>query len=102
MSQATKLVRPLRNGQITIPSEFRKQLQIDEHTMLRIALVGDELRIRPVRLRETRAGSDWARELYDLFSPVRKEASKESEVQVNAAIDKVVAAVRRKHAKSRA
>ncbi len=34
MKQPIKLVRPLRNGQITIPAEFRQRLAIDEHTLL--------------------------------------------------------------------
>ena len=101
MANLTKLVRPLRSGQITIPAEFRTKLDIDEHTLLQIELVGRELRIRPVRVAETETGSAWARELYDLFAPVREEAAKRSEKEVNADIDKAVAATRSKRAKNR-
>ncbi len=101
MKQRTKLVRPLRNGQITIPVEFRERLAIDEHTLLQVALVGDELRIRPVKVVGAGTGSEWARELYDLFAPVRKETSKHSEKEVDADIDKAIGAVRRKRVQGR-
>ena len=101
MTNPTKLVRPLRNGQITIPAEFRTKLDIDEHTLLQIELVGSELHIRPVKVAQAEAGSAWARELYELFAPVREEAAGYGEKQVNADIDKAVAAMRRKRAKNR-
>lgn len=101
MRQPVKLVHPLRSGQITIPAEFREKLGIDERTLLQIALVGRELRIRPVKVTEAESVSAWARELYDLFAPVREEAAKYSEKQVNADIDKAIAAVRRRRVQSR-
>ena len=95
MKANTKVIRPLRSGQITIPIEFRQKLEIDEHTLLQIALVGNELHIRPVRVTETAAtGSGWAKELYELFAPVRQDAAKYSEKEVNADIEAAVAAVR--------
>lgn len=97
----TKVVRPLRGGQITIPAEFRSKLAIDERTLLQIALVGQELRIRPVRVADATSGSAWARELYDLFAPVRKEAARHSEKEIDADIDRAVAAVRRKRGSRR-
>lgn len=72
----TRLVRTLRNGQITIPAEFRKQLGLDEHSLLRVTLDDGELRIRPVRVSEEPAGSPWLKELYDLFTPWREIALK--------------------------
>jgi len=101
MANPMKLVRSLRSGQITIPSEFRAKLDIDEHTLLQIELVGSELHIRPVKVAKSEAGSAWARELYELYAPVREEAAKYSEKQVNADIDKAVAIVRRKRAQNR-
>ena len=101
MKHPMKLVRPLRNGQITIPAEFRTKLDITPDTLLQIALVGNELRIRPVKVSDKQLGSDWVRELYALFEPVRKEAEKYSEAEVNADINKAVAAVRRKRAARR-
>lgn len=90
-----KLVRPLRNGQITIPAEFRARLNITERSLLEISLVGHELRLKPVQVSTASKNSVWARELYELFAPIRAETSKQSEKQVNAEIDKAVAAVRR-------
>jgi AbrB family looped-hinge helix DNA binding protein len=96
MTVATKLVRPLRNGQITIPAEFRARLEITEQSLLEITLVGDELHLKPVQVSRAAKNSEWARELYQLFAPVRAETAKRNEKQVNADIDKAVAAVRRK------
>lgn len=94
----TKVTRALRGGQITIPVEFRKRLGITDETLLQVSLEGDELRIKPVHMPRTAAGSPWLQELYDQFAPVREEASGVTEEEVNAAIDRAVAAVRRKHA----
>lgn len=92
----TKIVRPLRSGQITIPAEFRKRLRIDQETLLRITLDDGELRIRPVQVTEPQRGSPWLRELYEYFAPVREEirARGISEEEVNADIDAAIAAVR--------
>jgi AbrB family looped-hinge helix DNA binding protein len=58
----TKLVRPVRGGQITIPAEFRKRLGITDTTMLRLTLTEGELRIVPVQIVAS-GGSPWLREL---------------------------------------
>ena len=97
----TRVVRPLRGGQITIPAEFRSKLEIDERTLLQITLAGQELRIRPVHVTDAARGSSWARELYDLFAPVRKEAARLSEKEIDTDIDHAVAAVRRKRGSRR-
>jgi bifunctional DNA-binding transcriptional regulator/antitoxin component of YhaV-PrlF toxin-antitoxin module len=90
----TKLVRPLRSGQITIPAEFRRRLGIGDDTMLQMTLTQGELRITPVRV--DAAGSPWFRELYDLFAPVRQEAIDKgyTEEEINAWIAEAVAAAR--------
>lgn len=94
--QMTKIVRPLRGGQVTIPAAFRKELGIDNETMLRMTLIEGELRIKPVQVSEAPKGSPWLRELYEYFAPVREEilASGVSEEEVNADIDAAIAAVR--------
>ena len=96
----SKIVRPLRSGQITIPAEFRQRLGIDADSLLRITLEGGELRIAPVRVTERGEGAPWLRELYELFAPVRQEADEQgySEEEINTAIDEAVRAVRRRHA----
>jgi bifunctional DNA-binding transcriptional regulator/antitoxin component of YhaV-PrlF toxin-antitoxin module len=95
-TQLTKIVRPLRGGQITIPAAFRKELGIDGETMLRMTLVDGELRIKPVRMTEAPKGSPWLRELYEYFAPVREEILRRgiSEEEVNADIDAAIAEVR--------
>lgn len=91
-----KIVRPLRSGQITIPSDFREKLGINTDTLLQISLMHGELRIKPVKTVDTVGGSPWVKELYGLFSPVRKEAKekKYSEGKINNAIDLATKAVR--------
>ena len=98
---ASRLVKPLRSGQITIPAEFRAQLGIGADSLLEVSLVDDELRVRPVDIRRRAAGSPWFKELYDLFAPWREKANQYSEEEINAAIDDAVRAVRRKNAKRR-
>jgi AbrB family looped-hinge helix DNA binding protein len=98
MSQSgptTKIIRPLRGGQITIPAAFRRQLGIGDDSLLQVTLDRDELRIKPVRV--TEQGSPWFRELYELFAPVRQEAIEKgyTDEQINAWIDEAVEAVRR-------
>ena len=96
ITKKSKLVRPLRGGQITIPAAFRKELGIDENTMLRVTLSDGELRITPIRMEELSQGSPWLRELYEYFAPVREEILRRgiSEEEVNADIDAAIAAVR--------
>lgn len=95
---AARIVRPLRGGQITIPAEFRRRLGIDEGTLLQLTLDDGELRLRPLRAGETAAGSAWFAELYDLFAPVREEAAGQTEQEIDEAIQRAVAASRRKNA----
>ena len=97
----TKIVRSRRSGQITIPAEMRRRLGITEETVLQLTLEGSELRIRPVKAAETAGGSPWLKELYDLFEPVRAQAAKYSEQEVNDATDRAVKAVREEYAKRR-
>jgi len=47
--QLTKLVRPLPKGQITLPVEFRRQLKIDQDTILSLTLEGGKIVIVPLR-----------------------------------------------------
>ncbi|MGD9891056.1 MAG: AbrB/MazE/SpoVT family DNA-binding domain-containing protein [Dehalococcoidia bacterium] len=93
----TRLVRPLRGGQITIPADFRKRLGIDEDSVLEVTLDDGELRLRPLHTRQTAGGSPWMKELYDLFAPVREEALQFSEEEIDEAIDAAVKAVREEH-----
>lgn len=45
----TKLIKPLAKGQITLPMEFRRRLNIDEETILRITLQQDRIEILPLK-----------------------------------------------------
>jgi AbrB family looped-hinge helix DNA binding protein len=92
----SRIVRPLRGGQITIPAEFRERLGIDQDTLLQMTLDGGELRLRPVEVTRKASGSPWLKELYDLFEPIRREGGKFSSEEIDEAIDEAFAAVRRK------
>ena len=92
----TRVVRPLRGGQITIPAAFRAKLGIGPDSLLELSLVDGELRIKPLSVTSTVAGSPWVKELYDLFAPVRAEAAKYSSDEIDAAIDAAVKESRRK------
>jgi bifunctional DNA-binding transcriptional regulator/antitoxin component of YhaV-PrlF toxin-antitoxin module len=95
-TQMTKIVRSLRGGQVTIPAAFRKELGINDETMLCMTLVDGELRIKPMQITEAPKGSPWLRELYEYFAPVREEILRRgiSEEEVNADIDAAITAVR--------
>jgi AbrB family looped-hinge helix DNA binding protein len=94
----TRLIRPLRSGQITIPVEFRKKLGINEESLLQLTLADGELRIRPVHVAESKESSDWLKQLYERFAPVRAEAENMSEEEIDMAIMQAVRAVREEHA----
>lgn len=95
----TKLVKFLRNGQVTIPADFREKLGIEPDTLLQMSMMHGELRIKPVQVSDKSKGSVWLKELYDYFAPVREEIKHQglTEDEVNAAIDKAVRAVRKEH-----
>ena len=92
---ATKIVRGLRRGQITIPAEFREKLGLSEDSLLAITLRGNSLEITPVRV-AAGPGSPWLKELYDLFAPVREQLSKYSEDGINEMIEGAVKEAREK------
>lgn len=90
------IVRPLRDGRLTIPAAFRKELGIDDTTPVRITIAEGELRISPAPMADGAKGSPGLRALYEYFAPVREEilARGISEEEVNADIDAAIAAVR--------
>ncbi|MDE3076117.1 MAG: AbrB/MazE/SpoVT family DNA-binding domain-containing protein [Chloroflexota bacterium] len=94
----SRLVRPLRGGQITIPADFRERLGIGVDSLLRLTLSEGELRIRPVQVTQRAAGSPWLKDLYDAFAPVREEARRCGETEIDRAIGEAVEAVRRNDA----
>ena len=71
-------------------------LGITDDSLLQISTEGGELRIKPVKVTD-HAGSDWIKELYDLFASVREQTAKHSEKDINTAIDEAVQAVRKAH-----
>ena len=94
--EAKSFARIVPAEEIGIPQEFRKELRIDDATMLLLTIVDGELRIKPVQASESGHSSDWLQALYDYYAPVREEilARGISEEEVNADIDAAIAAVR--------
>ncbi len=101
--QLTRVVRILRGGQITIPAAFRKELGIDDETLLRLSVEDGELRVSPVRIVD-KEETDWLDALYDAYAPVRAGilARGISEGEVNADIDTAIAEVRAERLSTRA
>ena len=48
--ELTKIVKPLSKGQITIPVEFRRRLNISADTFLQLTLQEGKIEILPLRL----------------------------------------------------
>jgi AbrB family looped-hinge helix DNA binding protein len=90
----TRIVRQLRNGQITIPKRFREALGLRDDDLLSISLSGDKLELASVRVSEKPSDAAWLRELYDLYAPVRESLKGESEAEINKTIDAAVRGVR--------
>jgi AbrB family looped-hinge helix DNA binding protein len=92
----TKTVRQVRNGQITIPIAFRRELGLTDGSVLEVTLDGGELRIKPLIHAQHDDNRDWLRELYDYFAPVRAEAIERgyTEVEINEWIDEALREVR--------
>ncbi len=91
----TRIVRQLRNGQLTIPKEFRDALALKDDDMLAVTLQAGSLNIAPVKAAHRPGGSAWARELYEAFAPVRESLEGYTEQEINDAIDEAIRAVRR-------
>lgn len=91
MAQAplTQVIRPLRRGQVTIPTEFRRRLGIGDDTLLQLTLRQDVIEITPVVVSPA-SGNAWARELYRQFADVRRDAEALDEAEIDALIDEAV------------
>ena|SRR5438270_1393035 len=94
----SRIIRPLRGGQITIPAEFRKELGITEESVLQVTLSEGELHLKPVRVTESGEGSPMLKELYEYFAPAREEVREKgmTKDEIDTAIDQALEAVRSK------
>lgn len=64
----TRFVWPRAKGQITLPAEFRRRLQIDGTTVLSLTLKGRRIEIVPLKaVPEEEAPRDYTREEIDRF-----------------------------------
>jgi len=96
----TRIVRVLRNGQITIPKDIRDELGLADDGLVQVSLEGGTLMLHPIRRPATVQGSPWLKELYDIFAPVRERFAESGmpEEEINAELD---AAVREARAEMR-
>ncbi len=66
--QASKVIKPFGTGQITIPAEFRRRLNIKRSTLLNMVLREDRIEITPLDLRTSRQSArTFTREEIDRF-----------------------------------
>jgi AbrB family looped-hinge helix DNA binding protein len=72
-AEAKRTVRPLRDGRITIPADFRRALGITEETVLDVSVEDDELRIRKAVTEETNGHAAQLGDEDDPFASVRVE-----------------------------
>lgn len=88
----TRIVRQLRNGQITIPKEFREAMHLDPDDLLSVTLEDGHLSVTAA---QSSKSSAW-RDLYDLFAPTREAISRSglSEQEINDAINEALRAYR--------
>jgi AbrB family looped-hinge helix DNA binding protein len=94
----TRIIKPLRGGQITIPVEFRRELGITEDSTLQVTLSEGALHLKPVRITAIGDGSPMLNELYEYFAPARQEVQDKGYTgeEIDAAVDQAVTAVRSK------
>jgi AbrB family looped-hinge helix DNA binding protein len=92
----TRIIKPLRGGQITIPAEFRRELGITEESMLQVSLSEGELHLKPVRVTEAGEGSPFLKELYEYFAPAREEVKEKGLTgeEIDTAVEQAAEAVR--------
>ncbi|MCW1969432.1 MAG: AbrB/MazE/SpoVT family DNA-binding domain-containing protein [Anaerolineae bacterium] len=103
MTVISKVVRPLRSGQITIPAAFRRALGIDADTLLRISINGNQLRIEAASVEYKTHHDDWFKALYEEFAPARNAlVEKFSEEELDQLIDTSVQEVRKERDARRA
>ena len=78
----------LRRGRLTVPRQLREALGLAKDGFVSLCLVEGRLELKPIEAANPAArGSPWARELYELFSPVRESLEAEGETEINEAID---------------
>lgn len=87
-----RVVRLLRNGQITIPKEFREALGLQAEDAVSITLDRGVVGIQKLAIPDDDAGSPWLQELYEVFAPVRQSFADSgmSEAEINAELDAAV------------
>jgi AbrB family looped-hinge helix DNA binding protein len=100
----TRVVRLLRNGQITIPKEFREALHLEPDDLFAVTLKDGKLEVVSARASVKQEGSPWLKELYDLFDPVRRSYAESgmTENEINAELDAAVRDARADRRKRRA
>lgn len=61
----------LRGGQVTIPIEFRRELGLEDDSLVEFTLTNGQLSVRPLEAKPK--GSEWLQDVYAAFEPVRRE-----------------------------
>ena len=88
-----RVVERLRDGQITLPEDVRREIGVGTDGDLLLTVVGGRLIVEAFdQIADTARA--WLEELYDMFAPVRASLEQFDEQEINAAIDEVLADVR--------
>ncbi len=98
-----RIVRILRNGQITIPKDVRTELGLQDNDILAMELVGRELHFKTAQPVVDSDQSKWFQDLYEKFAPVREGYAKSglTEEEINEEIDAAIREARAGQAAAR-
>jgi len=86
-----RLVKVIRHGQITLPAEFRKALNLKEGSYLQAELEGDRIILKPVLLIEKRQA---IQKLLGLLDEVQSRTEGVSEEEVERDVMEAIQEIR--------
>ena len=86
---ARKYVRIQEKGQVTLPADLRRTLNLNKGDLVAVESTDGGVLITPVSVRDAGTGSAWVKELYAAFAPARAEAETNGyrEGEIDTAID---------------
>lgn len=95
------LVKVIRHGQITLPADFREELDIEEGDYLEAELSGRSIVLRPKMLLDR---DDAVKALHQIMSDVQSRTQGLSSEEIEREVAEAIREVRnqKRHAKSRA
>jgi AbrB family looped-hinge helix DNA binding protein len=77
----TRVVQFPARGQITIPTEFRRRLGLEDGALLRMRMVGDKIEIEPLTMTEAGPRLDTDEELRQFQAEDRTDADSSAAIR---------------------